>query len=126
MAKARQKIFYKIGEVSRLCDVEAHVLRYWETEFARLKPVKNRAGQRIYRKTDLELIETIKHLLYDEGYTIAGANAKLLEAGYGGKRAMPLFQESIRGGRRRALKEIQSDLDAIEKMLGDDEDVSDS
>lgn len=120
MAKTRQKIFYKIGEVSKVCEVEAHVLRYWETEFARLKPVKNRAGQRIYRKSDLEVIETIKHLLYEKGYTIAGANARLMEAGVGGKKEMPLFEGVIRGGQRRALQEIKVDLDEIEKILGKD------
>jgi DNA-binding transcriptional MerR regulator len=120
MAKTRQKIFYKIGEVSKICEVEAHVLRYWETEFSRLKPVKNRAGQRIYRKEDLELIETIKHLLYEEGYTIAGANTRLMEAGYGGKKEMPLFQGAVHGGQRRALQEIKLELDEIEKILEKD------
>ena len=114
------KLFYKIGEVSKIVGVEPYVLRYWETEFARLKPVKNRAGQRIYRKGDLELIETIKHLLYDEGYTIAGANAKLLEAGFGGKKDMPLFQGAIQGSQRRALQEIKADLDEIDKILDED------
>jgi len=117
MAKTRHKIFYKIGEVSKICEVEPHVLRYWETEFSRLKPVKNRAGQRIYRKSDLELVETIKQLLYEEGYTIAGANSKLLETGYGGKKEMPLFQSSIQGSQRRALKEIKVALDEIDKIL---------
>src|SRR5690606_39456909 len=79
MARAGKKLFYKIGEVSKICGVEPHVLRYWESEFTLLRPTKNRAGQRIYRKKDLELIETIKHLLYDQGFTIAGANQKLLE-----------------------------------------------
>ena len=120
MAKTRQKIFYKIGEVSKICEVEPHVLRYWETEFSRLKPVKNRAGQRIYRKSDLELIETIKHLLYDEGYTIAGANTKLTEAGYGGRKEMPLFQGALESGQRRALQEIKVDLDEIDKILSKD------
>jgi len=117
MAKVRQKIFYKIGEVSKICEVEPHVLRYWETEFARLKPVKNRAGQRIYRKADLELIETIKHLLYEEGYTIAGANARMLEVGHGAKDEMPLFRGALQGGQRRALQEIKMELEEIEKIL---------
>jgi DNA-binding transcriptional MerR regulator len=120
MAKTRQKIFYKIGEVTKICGVEAHVLRYWETEFARLNPVKNRAGQRIYRQADLELIETIKHLLYDEGYTIAGANARLMEAGSGGKKEMPLFQGAFRGDQRRALQEIKVDLDEMARILEND------
>jgi DNA-binding transcriptional MerR regulator len=71
MARNRRKLFYKIGEVCRICEIEPHVVRYWETVFSRLKPVKNRSGQRIYRRNDLELIETIKSLLYEQGYTIA-------------------------------------------------------
>jgi DNA-binding transcriptional MerR regulator len=117
MIKTRERLFYKIGEVCKTCEVEPHVLRYWETEFDHLKPVKNRAGQRIYRRADLELIETIKHLLYEEGFTIAGANAKLLEAGYGGNKEMPLFQNTIKGSQRRALREINLELDEIEKLL---------
>ena len=64
------------------------------------------------------MIETIKHLLYDEGYTIAGANAKLLESGHGDKKEMPLFQGVIQGGQRRALQEIKVDLEEIDKILG--------
>ena len=119
MVKTRQKLFYKIGEVCKICEVEAHVLRYWETVFARLKPVKNRAGQRIYRRSDLELIELIKTLLYEQGYTIAGANAKLVEDGQGGK-SMPLFQETYEANRRHAIQQIKSELDRIEKLLNRD------
>ncbi|MBI5694235.1 MAG: MerR family transcriptional regulator [Nitrospirae bacterium] len=76
-----QKLFYKIGEVSRLAGVEPYILRYWETEFPRLSPRKNKGGQRVYRQRDLDLVLTIKRMLHEEGYTIAGARKKLSEAG---------------------------------------------
>jgi DNA-binding transcriptional MerR regulator len=72
-----QKLFFKIGEVCELAGVQAHVLRYWETEFPMLAPQKNRAGQRTYRRRDVEMALRIKELLYDEQYTIAGAKKKL-------------------------------------------------
>src|SRR6266545_1903383 len=72
-----QKLFFKIGEVCELAGVQAHVLRYWETEFPMLTPQKNRAGQRTYRRRDVEMALRIKELLYEEQYTIAGAKKKL-------------------------------------------------
>src|SRR5438128_8181813 len=72
-----QKLFIKIGEVCEIAGVQAHVLRYWETEFPMLAPQKNRAGQRTYRRRDVEMALRIKELLYDEQYTIAGAKKKL-------------------------------------------------
>jgi DNA-binding transcriptional MerR regulator len=72
-----EKLFFKIGEVCDLAGVQAHVLRYWETEFPTLAPQKNRAGQRTYRRRDVEMALRIKELLYDEQYTIAGAKKKL-------------------------------------------------
>ena len=72
-----EKIYFKIGEVCELVDVQAHVLRYWETEFPQLAPQKNRSGQRSYRRKDVEISLRIKELLYDELYTIAGARKRL-------------------------------------------------
>ncbi len=72
-----EKLFFKIGEVCDLLGVQAHVLRYWETEFPMFAPQKNRAGQRTYRRRDVEMALRIKELLYDEKYTIAGAKQKL-------------------------------------------------
>ncbi len=72
-----EKIYFKIGEVCDLVGVQAHVLRYWETEFPQLSPQKNRSGQRSYRRRDVEIALRIKELLYDELYTIAGARKKL-------------------------------------------------
>jgi DNA-binding transcriptional MerR regulator len=71
------KLFYKIGEVSKITGVESYVLRYWETEFPFLKPRKNKSGQRVYVKKDLEAILEVKKLLYQERYTIEGVRKKL-------------------------------------------------
>ena len=67
------KLYYRIGEVARLCGVETYVLRFWETEFPQLKPNKSGAGQRLYRRREVDLARRIRHLLYEEGYTIPGA-----------------------------------------------------
>ena len=72
-----EKIYFKIGEVCELLGVQAHVLRYWETEFSTLSPQKNKSGQRSYRRRDVEIAVRIKELLYNEMFTIAGARKKL-------------------------------------------------
>ena len=79
MQSIPKKLYYRIGEVCSIVGVEAHVLRYWETEFPGLAPPKNRAGQRTYRLKDIELLLTIRQLLYVEGYTIAGARKRLAQ-----------------------------------------------
>jgi DNA-binding transcriptional MerR regulator len=71
------KLFFKIGEVCELTETQPYVLRYWESEFPALAPAKNNSGQRIYRRRDIETILRIKSLLYEEGFTIAGAKKKL-------------------------------------------------
>jgi DNA-binding transcriptional MerR regulator len=71
------KLFYRIGEVSRLAGLEPHVLRYWESEFPQLKPDKGKSGQRLYKQKDVDHVLRIKQLLYKEGYTISGARKKL-------------------------------------------------
>ncbi len=71
------KLYFRIGEVARLCRLPAYVLRFWETEFPQLKPVKSNTGQRMYRQRDVENVLRIKKLLYDEGFTIAGARQHL-------------------------------------------------
>src|SRR5688572_17238575 len=83
-----EKIYFKIGEVCELVGVQAHVLRYWETEFPMLSPQKNKSGQRSYRRRDVEIALRIKQLLYNEMFTIAGAKKKLqAEQREGGKPA---------------------------------------
>ena len=73
------KLYFRIGDVSRLCSLPAYVLRFWETEFPQLKPNKGGTGQRLYRKRDVEMVLEIKRLLYGEGFTIAGARRLLTE-----------------------------------------------
>jgi DNA-binding transcriptional MerR regulator len=80
-----EKLFFKIGEVCELAGVQAHVLRYWESEFPMLAPQKNRAGQRVYRRRDVEMALRIKELLYEDQYTIAGAKKRLAHEIRGGK-----------------------------------------
>ncbi len=73
-----KKAYFRIGEVAEICGLEPHVLRYWEREFPQIRP-KRVAGQRLYRRKDVEIILQIKKLLYDEGFTIAGARKRLAE-----------------------------------------------
>ena len=71
------KLYFRIGEVASLCRLPAYVLRFWETEFPQLKPVKSSTGQRMYRRRDVESVVRIKKLLYEDGFTIAGARVQL-------------------------------------------------
>lgn len=89
-----QKLFFRIGEVCDLIKVQPHVLRYWETEFPMLAPQKNRAGQRVYRRKDVEMVVRIHNLLYEEKFTIAGARKRLLEETKKG--AAPRLKSSVR------------------------------
>jgi len=98
-----EKLFFKIGEVCELAGVQAHVLRYWETEFPTLAPQKNRAGQRTYRRRDVEMALRIKELLYDEQYTIAGAKKKLAnELRTGGP-----VRESVPAGAKAPVRSLK-------------------
>jgi DNA-binding transcriptional MerR regulator len=105
------RLFYKIGEISSILEVEPHVLRYWETEFPFLKPRKNSTGQRIYTRKDLELVLQIKNLLYKEKYTIAGVRKKF---GDNKLKKNSVSMETIQGVKKR-LKEI---LDTLNRDLG--------
>jgi DNA-binding transcriptional MerR regulator len=73
------KLYFKIGEVAKFTGLKTHVLRYWETEFSAIKPNKSRSNQRLYRRRDVETILNLKDLLYNQGFTIAGARKKLRE-----------------------------------------------
>ena len=72
-----EKLYFRIGEVARLCRLPAYVLRFWETEFPQLKPIKSSTGQRMYRRKDVESVLRIKQLLYEQGFTIPGARQHL-------------------------------------------------
>jgi DNA-binding transcriptional MerR regulator len=76
-ARVQKRLYYKIGEACKALGIQPYVLRYWETEFPALTPSKSRSGQRVYSEKELEVIRRIKELLYEEGYTIAGAKKKL-------------------------------------------------
>jgi DNA-binding transcriptional MerR regulator len=85
-----EKLYFRIGEVSALCKLPAYVLRFWETEFPQLKPVKSSTGQRMYRRKDVETLIRIKTLLYEEGFTIAGARQQLRMEAMNAKNQAPL------------------------------------
>ncbi|MBI4649744.1 MerR family transcriptional regulator [Candidatus Desantisbacteria bacterium] len=107
------KLFYSIGEVSEITKVKPHVLRYWETEFKILNLEKNKQGERIYRTKDIELIKRIKHLLYDECYTIAGAKKKLQKDKH--EEINP--DNDIKHEYNFFLKEIRKELENILKKM---------
>lgn len=112
--KIPDKLFFKIGEVAEVAGVEQHVLRYWEDEFATLQPNKNRSGQRLYEKKDVELILEIQHLLYMEKYTIAGAKKKLKE---NRKKTTQLSLGFDRESFLNQKKNIISELESILKII---------
>ena len=89
------KLYFRIGEVARLCSVAPYVLRFWESEFTQLKPNKSGTGQRLYRRRDVEMALRVKRLLYDEGYTIAGAR-QAIQAESRSKRAGEIGRASCR------------------------------
>ena len=88
-----EKLFFRIGEVCDLIKVQPHVLRYWETEFPMLAPQKNRAGQRVYRRKDVEMVLRIRDLLYEEKFTIAGAKKRLQDESRGGAPRVKFAEE---------------------------------
>src|SRR6202789_3715330 len=84
------KLYFRTGEVAELCRLPAYVLRFWETEFSQLKPIKSSTGQRMYRRKDVESVLRIKKLLYEEGFTIAGARQHLRAETKSDKKQTPL------------------------------------
>jgi DNA-binding transcriptional MerR regulator len=111
------KLYFRIGEVAKLCRLPAYVLRFWETEFPQLKPVKSSTGQRMYRQRDVENVLRIKKLLYDEGFTIAGARQQLkaeskparLQAG------LPFPAEHRSDGLKRVRQGLQEILQILSR-----------
>jgi DNA-binding transcriptional MerR regulator len=105
------KLYFRIGDVARLCKLPAYVLRFWETEFPQLKPGKSSTGQRMYRRRDVETVVLIKKLLYEDGFTIAGARQLLRAESRPNKAqdALPFVRRPTRDGLRQVrqgLKEI--------------------
>ncbi|MCF7801848.1 MAG: MerR family transcriptional regulator [Candidatus Marinimicrobia bacterium] len=103
-----KKLYYSIGEVSKITDLKQYVLRYWESEFPQLSPAKNRAGNRIYRDKDIELILFVKSLLYDRKYTIEGARQKLKEIHDEG---LPYTDQSL-GEMQQAEPKVQEPVES--------------
>ena len=101
------KLYFKIGEVSSIAELPSYVLRFWETEFKRIKPKRTSSGQRLYRKRDVELILKIKHLLYEKKYTIQGAKQYLKSKTTEINKEYPT----------RTLEEIRLELEKIRDLL---------
>ena len=115
------KQYFKIGEVSALTQLEAYVLRYWETEFKMIRPVRFGSNQRMYRRKDVEIIFEIKKLLYEEGFTIAGARKKMLHHSKEEKKTTPQAVEGEKTGTpglAPLIQEIQRDLTDLARFLG--------
>ena len=110
--KASDKLYYSIGEVRAITGLEPYVLRYWETEFPRLKPKKNSGGQRAYQRKDIELILRIKELLYEQGYTIKGAR-EVLRSERRGKKPTAVTSEEL----DTFLKKLHAEIVALQKMI---------
>ena len=114
--KIPNKLFFKIGEVCEITDTQPYVLRYWESEFPALAPAKNSSGQRIYRRRDIETVLRIKQLLYEEGFTIAGAK-KRLEAEMAGRTPTPSSAPPGGNGGDGAAAGGEAGGDATKKAL---------
>lgn len=108
------KLYFRIGEVAKLCGVETYVLRFWETEFPALRPNKSGTGQRLYRKREVELALRVKRLLHDEGYTIAGARQVLAQdVGKSKTPQLPL----IEGGNAERSGAVQAKLQRLRNEM---------
>jgi DNA-binding transcriptional MerR regulator len=124
VASIPEKTLFRIGEVSRLTATKAFVLRYWETEFPTLQPVKSPSGHRLYRREDIETVFEIKRLLYDEGFTIAGARKYLADQNGGAAAekpaasvAAPARREPATRAQRKFLLDLHEELQAILTLL---------
>jgi DNA-binding transcriptional MerR regulator len=107
------KRYFTIGEVSELCGVKPHVLRYWEQEFSQLKPVKRRGNRRYYQRHDVVLIREIRALLYEQGFTIGGARQQL---GTGGE-VKPAAQTPTTSDNKELVHELLRELEDLRKLL---------
>lgn len=118
-----KKAYYSIGDVCDLVGLKPHVLRYWETQFEVLQPSKNRAGNRVFRPKDIELILLVKHLLYDEKYTIEGARQRLLEMKESGEleeERQDVLEPEFLSGMKSELRELLDVLTLPERFRTDE------
>jgi len=113
------KLYFRIGEVARLCGVETYVLRFWETEFPAMRPNKSGTGQRLYRKRDVEFAMRVKRLLHQEGYTIAGARQVLAqEAARSRTPQLPFIEGGAPSGPVKAkIQRVRTELRELLGML---------
>ncbi|WP_028080452.1 MerR family transcriptional regulator [Solimonas soli] len=127
-----RKRYFAIGEVSELCDVKPHVLRYWEQEFPQLKPVKRRGNRRYYQQDDVQMVRHIRSLLYEQGFTIGGARQRLKEmprhggsdnvhgtttvVAIGKPRPVPLAAAPA-GGRAQEIKNLRDELESLLRLF---------
>ena len=111
------KRYYRIGEVSKITGVEAYVLRYWESQFRWMAPTKSRSQQRLYRKRDIEIIQLIKRLLYEERFTIAGAKKKLQELGMSRALDAPQLDLALETDPRQQIRRIREALQEVRTAL---------
>jgi DNA-binding transcriptional MerR regulator len=109
------RLYFRIGEVGRLCGLPGYVLRFWETEFPQLKPSKGSTGQRMYRKSDVENVVRIKKLLYEQGFTIAGARQQLRAEV---KRKQTPLPFNVPAAGRAELRQVRQGLREILGILG--------
>src|SRR4030043_831018 len=116
---SHERLYYRIGEVSRITGLKAHVLRYWESEFKVIKPHKGGSFQRFYRRKDLDLILKIKKLLYEEGFTIAGAKKKIrdVERLENKQLKLKLVENKSNGKDHELLASVKEELKGIKRML---------
>ena len=114
-----ERLYYRIGEVSRITGLKPHVLRYWESEFRVIKPYKAGSLQRLYRKKDLDLILKIKKLLYEDGFTIAGAKKKIrdIERVEHKQMRLRLVEKKSDEKDQQLLAAIREELQGIKKIL---------
>jgi DNA-binding transcriptional MerR regulator len=111
------KRYYRIGEVSKITGVEAYVLRYWESQFRWMAPTKSRSQQRLYRKRDIDIIQLIKRLLYEERFTIAGAKKKLQELGMSRALDAPQLDLALETDPRQQIRRIREALQEVRTAL---------
>jgi DNA-binding transcriptional MerR regulator len=115
------KRYFTIGEVAELCDVKPHVLRYWETEFPTLKPVKRRGNRRYYQRADVRVIRQIRGLLYEEGYTIGGARLRIdtekQTPAAKAKAASAASEPASAGIDVALLREVREELESVLALL---------
>ncbi len=118
-----RKRYFAIGEVSELCDVKPHVLRYWEQEFPQLRPVKRRGNRRYYQQDDVLMVRRIRSLLYEQGFTIGGARQRLKEMAKAGVAANDADKAVAAGApaakRSEEIRELRDELESLLRLFRD-------